>query len=327
MTIPPEALAVVGTGSKWLAGAGTPALAVWRLLGHDRTLLYALLPWLGKKVDARKLQETLVAESQKVYATEIKSLAKQKDLLTQKFLKAKPAQRTLVQRDLEWIEGLKRERETKFAAIQDIAASKTKLNDKKKAHQPQPISEHWMDQFDELVRRRNEEWRALLLKDALVREAQEPGSIGPRVLWLIGILEPEKFEVFSALLNIASNIDENPLIPGAYVRNNRAIVPGLEKRQWVTGVAAVALDDTGLMAASNVALSLEKGESIAASYNGERIELTSLGLDGVVPGVLFSGLGKAIASLYKPTPNAFGRELFESWVKDLLPAQFSVKRL
>ena len=135
MIIPPEALALVGTGSKWLAGAGTPALAVWRLLGHDRTLLYALLPWLGKKVDARKFQETLVAESQKAYATEIKSLAKQHDLLTQKFLKAKPAQRPLIERDLEWIEVLKRERETKFAALQDIAASKTKLNDKKQAHQ------------------------------------------------------------------------------------------------------------------------------------------------------------------------------------------------
>ena len=64
-----------------------------------------------------------------------------------------------------------------------------------------------------------------------------------------------------------------------------------------------------------------------ACYNGKRIELTSLGLNGIVAGVLFSGLGKAIASLYKPTPNAFGYELFDNWVKDLLPAQFSVKLL
>lgn len=327
MPIPPELLALVGPGTALLAGAGTPALAVWRLLGHDRTLLYALLPWVGKKVDARKLQETIVAESQKAYATELKTLAKQKDLQTQKFLKAKPTQRPLILHDLEYVEGRTREVEIKFAALQDIAANKTKLNDKKQAHPPQPISGHWMDQFDELVRRRNEEWRALLLKDALVREAQEPGSISPRVLWLIGILESEKYEVFSALLNLASSIDDRPIIPGANVHHHKMIVPGLEKRKWITGAAAVSLSDTGLIANSDVGLGLEKGESLIGSYDGERVEFTSLAPDGYVRGILFTSLGRAVASLHKATPNALGQELFDRWVEELIPAQFSVKRL
>ena len=327
MTIPPEALALVGTGTKWLAGAGTPALAVWRLLGHDRTLLYALLPWLGKKVDARKMQETLVAESQKAYATELKSLAKQKDLQTQKFLKAKPAQRSLIQRDLEYIEGREREVKIKFDTLKDIAADTANLSDTQQAHPPKPISGCWMDQFDELVRRRNEAWRASLLKDALVREAQKPGSIAPRTLWLIGILEPEKFEVLSALLDIASVIGGYVLIPGNYVRFDRKIVPGLEKQKHTTGMAVVALSDTGLVENLGVNCPLEKGQSIIGSYDGKRIEVTSLGVDGRVEGTFFTGLGQAIAGLYKATPNALGREFFDRWVKELLPEQYSVKRL
>ena len=146
MSIPPDALALIGTGAKWLAGAAPATVAVWRLLSHDRTLLYALLPWLAKKVDARKKQETLVTESQKVYATELKSLAKQTELLTQRFLKAKPDQRALIKRDLEYLEGRKREVETKFAAVNDIAADTTKRDGVKQAPHSEGISGHWMDQ-------------------------------------------------------------------------------------------------------------------------------------------------------------------------------------
>src|SRR6185436_10133321 len=130
MTIPPEALAFLGTGAKWLAGAGASIYAAWRILAHDRTILYALFPKLGKKVDVRKVQETIVAASQTAYATELKSLVKQTDVLTQKFLKAKPPQRILIQRDLEYIEGRKREVEIKFAAMNDIAADRNKNDGK-----------------------------------------------------------------------------------------------------------------------------------------------------------------------------------------------------
>ena len=111
------------------------------------------------------------------------------------------------------------------------------------------------------------------------------------------------------------------------MRFDRKIVPGLEKRKWNTSMAAVALADTGLMAASDVGLSLEKEESIEVSYDGKRIELTSLGLDGRVMGIMFSSLGNGVASLYKATPNALGHELFDRWVADLIPARYSVKRL
>ena len=328
MPIPPDTLALIGTGAKWLAGAAAPTVAVWRLLSHDRTLLYALLPWVAKKVDARKKQETLVAESQKAYANELKSLAKQTDLHTQRFLKAKPTQRPLIQRDLEYLESRKREVEVKFAAVNDIAADTTKRDEGKQVLHSAAISGHGMDQFDELVRRRNEDWRASLLKDALVREAREPGSIPPRLLWLVGLLESDKFEVLSALLNLTSTIDGRPIIPGQYALNDRNIVPGLEKRKWVIGMAVSALSDTGLVEDFNIALNLDEGESIVAYYDTARIELTSLGLDGRVMGVMFTSLGKKLADIYRATPNSVGQDLFDRWVKDHMNyAGYKVKRL
>jgi Protein of unknown function (DUF2806) len=60
------------------------------------------------------------------------------------------------------------------------------------------ISDHWIDKFNQLARSKNEEWRQDLLSRALAAEAANPGSISPRALWLIGTLEEDKFQAFSA---------------------------------------------------------------------------------------------------------------------------------
>jgi hypothetical protein len=319
--VTPDALITATTAAKWLAGAAAPAIAVWRLLSHDRALLYSILPKLGRKVDARKLQETLVLETQKAYANESKVLSRQSELLTKKFLSTIPAKRPLVQRDLEYIQTRKREIDIKYSALCDLASTPARG---KGTNINQSISGHWMDQFNELVRRRNEEWRALLLKDALVQEAEEPGRISPRVLWLIGLLEPEKFECLAALLDIAAKINEIPAVPGETLRLKRGIVPGLEEKRFTINHASTSLMDTGILQDSNVAMMFDQGDKITAAYHNERLQLTAVGLNARVSGIHFTSLGQTIAGLYKPSPNAFGEKLFTEWIKELSRNEFAV---
>lgn len=326
MTIPPDALATLGTSAKWIAGSAAPVVAIWRLLSHDRTLLYSLVPKLARKVDARSFQQTLVSESQKAYGAELKNLRAQSKLLTDKLLKAPLGKRALLHRDLEYVEGRTREVEAKFAAVAKII-SEGQTHKANAAPLPAAISGHWMDQFNDLVRRRNEEWRARLLTDALVQEAEVPGKISPRVLWLLGVLEPEKFDCLAALLNVASLVDRKPMIPGQYVQLNRGIVPGLERQAWTVSHATAALSDTGLVHASGVTLDLEQGETVVASYRKRRVEVTAVGLNSKISGIHFTSLGIVIAGLYQPSQNVFGQTLFEGWLSELSRSEYSVKEL
>jgi hypothetical protein len=51
------------------------------------------------------------------------------------------------------------------------------------------ISPSWLDRFNELARLHNEPWREDLLSRALAWEAENPGSVSPRALFQIALLE------------------------------------------------------------------------------------------------------------------------------------------
>lgn len=319
-------LTEIGTSAKWLASAGKSAAAAWRILSRDRSLLCALLPRLGRKIDARKLRETLVAQAQDTFKREIKSLSRHKDSLMGKLLKATPTRRAFIQRDLEYIESRQREVEIKFAAYSEIIGQPQQALADSTSTRDQ-ISGCWMDQFNELVRRQNEGWRGRLLRDSLVKEALVPGTISPRALWLIGVLEPVKFECLAGLLNIASTIDDTPVILGDHVRLKRQIVPGLEAQALNINRASVALSDTGLLEHSGVAIQLPEGEKVTAAYSEERVQITAVGLNANIGGIHFTSLGKTIAGLYQSSPNDFGRKLFADWMSELSKNEFSIQGL
>src|SRR5690606_9903590 len=75
------------------------------------------------------------------------------------------------------------------------------------------ITDHWTDKFNELSRCRNEPWRKELLARALAAESENPGTVPPRVLWVIGTLEEEAFRSFQSILNICSLIGLQLMIP------------------------------------------------------------------------------------------------------------------
>ena len=130
------------------------------------------------------------------HETEIYSALK-KDLL-KRYLNAPPMKRLQMKKDLEFVDGNIRQI---VIAIKSLSYGGDNFahpnSDIKKL-----IEDHWIDRFNELARKRNEEWRSDLLARALAYEAATPGAVSPRALWLIGNMEEKLFNTLSELLNL-----------------------------------------------------------------------------------------------------------------------------
>jgi Protein of unknown function (DUF2806) len=270
------------------------------------------------------------AEATKIFLIEeAKSIAAARDSLRKKQLDATPEERIRIRRDIEYSECDLRQLQTVFKA-QDYLPKFTALpsnecTDKPQEKLSQPvISDHWIDRFNQLARSKNEEWRQDLLSRALAAEAANPGSICPRALWLIGTLEEEKFQAFTALLDVSSMIDRNYMIPS----DNGFLlkIPSCDLGQDILiGQLTYHLNDTGLLADFTSRKRIGKDELLMLGYDQIDYSIEckeELTINGILP----STIGNSVAIFYERRVNLFGQQILNEWLTSLHPQVYKITK-
>lgn len=309
---------------------GAKGKVIWNVLSSLGPRSIALFRTGSANLLRHRLGENAISGWKDALSREIEDYSRVENEILKQIPDAKPEEFPEIQQKLEFVRALRCHSRTVERAVTilserpEIGLSKSsiaKIGDE--SHSGAAISEHWMDHFNRLARQRNEPWREQLLARALIGEAEIPGSISPRLLWLLGTLEAAKFEHLAALLDLAATIEGIPVVPGDYVRHSKITFDG-KKRS--VGALAIFLSDVGLVEDENVVRVYDQGETFLASYENENIRLICDHPDGKIGGVRFTSLGIALATLYDASPNEDGRSLFKSWRLDLLPSYFKVVR-
>ena len=239
--------------------------------------------------------------------TEVQLRAAVRRTLLERYVVAPDAERVRIERDLEYVDGKVR--------LLNIV-SKSVLYDQRETavtsaeRAPKVIAEHWLDRFNELARLRNEDWRGELLARAFATEASVPGTVSPRLLWLIGNMEWPTFEALGTLLDLCIWFeDEHPFIPETEYQIN---VYGLRSD---ASRDAEHVGDSGLVA-DGLFLTIDKGEEVVVRYGESAYKVrakTALEINGV----MLTPIGEAMAQFYESQPNRIGQKVFEEWRRDL----------
>lgn len=178
------------------------------------------------------------------------------------------------------------------------------------------IPQSWFDRFNEFAKLSNEIWREDLLAKALAKEVEQPGSVSLRLLWLIGTLEEKVFYDFAALLDISSNCNDGKLIPSTGLALDEIELKNCQDKDNKIGNLIYRLEDTGLIAGSNSIEHFNQGDQIICGYGQEFYQIEFV-QNTVVNGIIYSGLGNALASFYEGVYSDIGKELFDKWIASL----------
>jgi hypothetical protein len=191
------------------------------------------------------------------------------------------------------------------------------------AKEPEEISLAWLDRFNEYARTQNESWRADLLARALAKEADHPGSIGPRALWFIGTIEESVFHAFAAVIDTAIKVGPNFLIPEHESHNHDPISTCALNPNLHLGQILFLLNDLGVV--SPGATTLSAGSSFDASYGSIQYRLHP-NADLTVRALATTSFGNIVASLYEPKrTNSVGEKIFAAWIERLRQLGFGIR--
>lgn len=247
---------------------------------------------------------------------EISTYSDIKKRLLEKYFDATPEDRLRYKRDIEECEREVRKLNTYQKAIEYSPEDKPQNQQGEKDEGRPPISPHWMDKFNEFAKAQNEPWRSELLAKALALEANNPGCIGPRALWLIGTIEEHLFHAYASILDVSSKIASGYMVPNSQTFLNTPI-PFCVLGKMSLGNLTFMLSDLGLIGDPLTSQrSLPENARIIVQY-GNRIVLVAIKQKIEISGIIPTTLGSAIASLYAPIPNLLGQKIFEEWLNGL----------
>lgn len=250
---------------------------------------------------------------------EVESLSEIRNNLRKTFYEVSAEERLRIKRDIDETEKEIRRFNIVSNALEQLPNPQVDENGAEVSSETDKpdISPHWMDKFNEYARANNEDWREALLTKALTLEAQKPGVIGPRALWIIGTIDDYLFHAFASLLDVATNIGGGFVIPNHQQFNEKPIPNCALGPDRAIGNLTFMLSDLGLIGDT---LSSQKqiphNAQFIAAY-GENVTLVStkqiLRIKGVIPTVM----GETLAKLYTPVPNELGLEIYNSWLDSL----------
>ncbi|MBN8543650.1 MAG: DUF2806 domain-containing protein [Alphaproteobacteria bacterium] len=253
-------------------------------------------------------------------SNEIETRGTIKKLLLERYVAAPDDERIRIERDLEFVDGITRQ-------VQ-ITLKSLSYGDEKSAETTPPtsapIEDHWIDKFNELARKRNEEWRADLLARALACETATPSSVSPRALWLIGNMEEGLFKAFSDLLNLCIWIGGSPILPHSHVEAFDRVVPNTNR---TVGNLIFQLGDIGVIADHLTSFrQYSPGSAFIASYEETRyVIIPKQKIE--VRGILLTLLGDSVAKFCNPNWNSSGLSVFNDWIKTISPEMAELKLL
>ncbi len=304
----------------------------------------ASIPEIGQKIfnTAKSLGPLIISQSDKaseayqrhlgriaqvdflkeLLSNEIETRGAVRKILLERYVDAPPEERVRIEGDLEFVDGITRQVHIAMKSLSYDSENSIPPNT-----EPQkPIEDHWIDKFNELARKRNEEWRSDLLARALACEAATPGSVSPRALWLIGNMEESLFKALSDLLNLCVWMlpHNSPVLPHSKIQAFERIVANSNR---TVGNLIFQLGDLGVIADHLTSRrQYSEGNAFIAKYNQESYLINPKQRMEIM-GILFTPLGESIAKFFNPTWNSNGYSVFKDWIESISPEIAEVKPL
>ena len=293
---------------------GKSALRIIRAVGP---LLISQSSKASESFAEHQLRLAKVDVAKEFMLKEVESLAEVRNNLREKFYESTAEERIRIKRDVEETEREIRRLNIFSNALEQLPAPKKDDTEAASEEVKDHIADHWMDKFNEYARANNEEWRKELLTKALAKEAKTPGSIGPRALWLIGTIDEYLFHAYASILDLSINIAGGHLIPN-HQQFNETPIPNCELgSDKAIGTLVFMLSDLGLLGdiLSSQKQFPEKVQFVVTYDKKVTLIITKkeLRIKGVIPTLL----GETIASLYTPTSNELGIEIYNKWLESL----------
>ncbi|APZ92035.1 DUF2806 domain-containing protein [Fuerstiella marisgermanici] len=297
-----------------LKKASDAASRTWNVIKSIGPFLIAQSESASEAYARQKARLANIDTAQEMMRVEAESCAKVRETLLAKLSDASPVERIQIQRDLEFVAQTVRQIGITSLALEYQAPEP-------EAADPVPeIEGHWIDRFNDLARKRNEEWRGDLLARALATESSKPGTVSPRALWLLGTLEKPVFDAFASILDLCTDIGGGLMIPKANDKLFKKPIPecpvgGSDTR---IGNLTFQLSDIGVLSNSLMAeRQIPQGSRFLARYGSSAFMVNCVGETLSVSGTIPTALGDAVASFYEPRFNPLGLELFTAWIEKL----------
>jgi hypothetical protein len=271
----------------------------------------------------QKAKSATVDIGKELILDEAKMLNEVRKELLLRHSESDPGDRLRIKRDLEYIEHSLRQLKIGQKALSYLDES----TEERQSDEPiEEISPHWMDKFNELARARNEDWREELLAKALAKEAAAPGSVSPRVLWIIGTLEEEIFHTFACFLDLCSFLATGLMIPRAREDIMKKPIPNCPVgANTQIGNITYMLEDIGVLADPiSTAKTIQKQTKFFAHYFKNNYLITCKDKPLQIFGDIPTGIGEAIADFYERKYNELGEEIFQAWVDSLDKNNFDI---
>jgi hypothetical protein len=182
----------------------------------------------------------------------------------------------------------------------------------------------WLDRFNDLASKQNEEWRQDILAKAFAMEADKPGTIDLSTLLNIAQLDESTFKYFSLILDTCTKIYD---IYWLKERDDHSCnIESDDGTVHQVGNLIYRLQHTGLLASDRgLGLNLKAGALCQFVYNGDvlaAIPPTAIHLNGIST----SKTGSALAALCDMKPSKLGLELFADLEKFLTINNALVKK-
>jgi Protein of unknown function (DUF2806) len=274
----------------------------------------------GAEVDA--LREFLKGE--------VETRKKIREELLRRYIDASPAERVGIQRDLEFIDQIARQlrvvgKSLNYGQPSALPQGELHVEGEPAAKPTKEISDHWLDRFNALARQHNEDWREELLARALAREADNPGSVGVRVLWTIGNMDEWTFQAFSKILDLSIWITPEyaPFIPSMPID---VFDSELDNKGTTLRHLVYQLGDSGLIAATTVHKGFRTGVRYLLNYGNRSVSFTPkdfIEVSGIIPSVM----GECLARFFTPTPSSLGAKTFSDWLSHFPKTEVDVSDL
>jgi hypothetical protein len=289
-------------------------------LGVVMDVVYRYWPWLAAARKDRLEGDAQIEVNKQLQVEDGKIYLRLKEDLLKRFEQSDLIGRLQIRKDLENVEEeLARIRVGEKAIGYFLSRPLLQLP-ASDAMPPDPETVmHWLDQFDRLVRKRNEPWREELLARALVQENHRPGSVPARVLWLIGTIEQQTLAAFTSVLNLMfrfgnfHGISDRVLGPS----KKYLIVPGAGSLHGDGNFLRLAyfLSDSGLLAEGNTRLVLNLKSWMRVGYASNTHYVETLDEKLEIEGTFLSMFGESFARLVDTTPNETGEKLYQKWLR------------
>lgn len=306
---------------------GDAGRATWRLLTALGSRVLCLSESASHKYADHQQRGELAKASVDVLRKDAESLIELRTFLAKKLIECnEPVEKLRLQRDLEDIASRLRQSSILERAMGHLSlpegtsgsARESDRAEKVDSDQSALISPHWLDICMDWAKKHNEEWRQNLLARALALEADKPGSIDLRVLWLIGTLDERSFRAFGAFLGVATKVGETYFFPDVGKHASEMFIENEGLGNVRIGNLSFILSESGLMAdtlSSQVVFQL--GQTVEASFGDSHVRASIQGKKLEIMGFMTSFLGSSLAKLCTIKGTEFGKQQFEAWVERL----------